>query len=395
MKTKKILILFFAFILIPMQFGYLISYAFSSTTSVQLQTTALTSAFPATSTSISSSSTTTIPISSSTTYCSQNQIVDQNAPWYCSQINQAMISNWDTWAPVAMVALFISFDLALIIYIASVLFADEKLKNFAIGEFYEAIATGLIVIGFLSLAATILGLIPSLIVNANPYTTSLSYISNTISTTQSLTSQLFQIAVADKSYTSTGLEICASLVCSSNIIGVFSFAINYLFYLPAVTLITYFLDGLTVLYGEFYIILIFMYAAIPVFLIPGIILRALLPTRALGGLMIALAIGFYVIMPTFFSVAFYFTNTNLLNQLNSEAAYFGQNSAGGEAQLNAASQTGPLVIEANLAEQGMGTFWLSVLFYPALIFAMTYALVTQLAQLIGGATQTSSRFKIL
>ena len=94
-------------------------------------------------------------------------------------------------------------------------------------------------------------------------------------------------------------------------------------------------------------------------------------------------------------MAFYFTNSNLLHQLTTESNYLQTNSNGGEAQINAATQTGPLVVEANLIQQGIGTFWLSVLFYPALIFAMTYALITQLANLIGGATQTSSRLKIL
>jgi hypothetical protein len=138
-----------------------------------------------------------------------------------------------------------------------------------------------------------------------------------------------------------------------------------------------------------------MYAAIPVFLIPGIILRALLPTRALGGLMIAIAIGFYIIMPTLFSVAFYFTNTNLTNQLNSETTFLASHSTGGEAQLNAAYQNSPLVNELNLTQQGMGSFWLSVLFYPLLIFAMTYAIITQLAQFIGGVIQSSSRLRII
>ncbi len=375
--------------MIILQLFLAVSYAQTSTSTTSIPSGITTSSTTIPYTSSPSSS------SSSSSYCSSTQVVYQNAPWYCSQINQAMISYWTEWAPVAGVAIFVSFDIALLIYIASVILADERVKNFAVSEFYETIATALIVIGFLSLAATIMGLIPSLIVNANPYSTSLSYISNTISSTQSLTSQLFSIAVADQSYTTTNLQVCVSFTCFTNIIGVFSFAIEYLFYLPSSTLITFFLDGLTFLYGEFYIILLFMYAAIPVFLIPGIILRALLPTRALGGLMIAIAIGFYVIMPTLFSVAFYFTNTTVINQLNAATSFLARNSAGGEAQINAASLNGPLVTEANIIQQGLGTFWMSVLFYPSLIFAMTYALITQLADFIGGATQTSSRFKIL
>jgi hypothetical protein len=332
-------------------------------------------------------------------YCSSQSLINQNAPWYCNQINQAMVSYWEKWSPIAYLALFVSFDIALVIYLASVLLGNDKLKNIAYSEFYEAIATGLIVIGFLSLSATILGLGPSLIVNANPYITSLSYINNTIASTKAVVLQLFTISQKDYVYTKTSLGFCVSTTvssyCVSNVVGVFSFAINYLFIIPASTLISFLMDGLTLLYGEFYLILLFMYAAIPVFLIPGIILRAILPTRSLGGLMIAIAIGFYIILPTLFSVAFYFTNTSLINQFNSQSSFLSTHSSGGDAQLNAAYQTSPLVTELNLAQQGLGSFWVSVLFYPILIFAMTYAIITQLAQFLGGAIKSSSRLKII
>ncbi|MEM3626136.1 MAG: hypothetical protein QW144_01740, partial [Candidatus Micrarchaeaceae archaeon] len=69
--------------------------------------------------------------------------------------------------------------------------------------------------------------------------------------------------------------------------------------------------------------------------------------------------------------------------------------SGTGSQSNAVSPTSPLVLELGNIQSSMGAFWLSVLFYPALIIAMTYAMVTQLANFIGGFAQKSGRLLAL
>ena len=109
--------------------------------------------------------------------------------------------------------------------------------------------------------------------------------------------------------------------------------------------------------------------------------------------MISVAIGFYLVMPILFSVAYTFTSNAILIQLNQENAAL--NRYGGSASiLNSASPTSPLVQTLGNIQQNMGGYWLSVLFYPSLIIAMTYAVITKLSQFIGGMTRFSGRLRL-
>ncbi|MCL4553093.1 MAG: hypothetical protein M1305_06040, partial [Candidatus Marsarchaeota archaeon] len=135
--------------------------------------------------------------------------------------------------------------------------------------------------------------------------------------------------------------------------------------------------------------------AVPVFLIPGIIFRAILPLRGLGGMMIAVAIGMFIIMPTLFTIAYYFTNADLQSQVLQSTSSLINYGQGAGAQLNAITPQSPLPLTLNLMTQGLGAYWLSVLFYPVLICAMTYAITVQIAQFLGNMTSMSSKLKII
>ena len=105
--------------------------------------------------------------------------------------------------------------------------------------------------------------------------------------------------------------------------------------------------------------------------------------------MIAISIGFYLIMPTLFSVAYYFTQQSLNTQLNQESNLIQAYGAGNGAELNAISSSSPLAQSIQNIKSTMGAYWLSVLFYPSLIIAITYASIIQIAEFIGGMTHTS------
>ncbi len=389
----------------------------------------------------------------SPSYCQQgaspatNGIVYQYAPWYCSQANQAIAKQWSSVEPLAIIAVVFAFAIATIMLLAAQLLNNQKIRNFAVGEYYEAMATAIIVVFFLFITAVMVGLVPSLIIGTNPYVSSLSYISNTITNTQTMLNTLFNVATIDKQIMTTHIVFCTASLSlpingngaagiqappqssapgtgtpsvyapqtgtlgnsqaatigtttpncnpSEDIADELEHAVNIFFYIPALTYINLQSDALGLLYGEFYMILIFMYAAIPVFLIPGIIFRAILPLRGLGGMMIAVAIGTYIIMPTLFSVAYYFTSPSLQSQLLSLTSSLTTYGGGAGVQLNAATPQSPLPQTMNLAQQGLGAYWMSVLFYPVLIFAMTYAMIVQIAQFLGNMTSMSGKLKII
>lgn len=334
------------------------------------------------------------------TYCGSGGIVNSTAPWYCNQINQALLKYWQIWEPVALLAVFVSFSIASIIFGAGIFLRNDRIRNFGIGEYYEAIASALIVIGFSFIAAVMFGLIPGAAAGpVNPYVTSLTYMSNTITTLQAESGQLWSIAAKDGFFISITFDFCPPgsgpnpFTCAE-IPQLFSYAIYWLYYIPSFTLLDLQFDILGILYSEFWIILFFMYVAIPVFLVPGVILRSLIPTRGLGGMMIAAAIGFYMVMPLLFSVAFYFTNT-ATQQCTSQGTVDLQNYGNGVgAQTNAITPSSPLVQTLNSIQVCMDSYWLSVLFYPALIMALTYAIILQIAEFIGGMAQLSGRIRV-
>ncbi|EQD57694.1 conserved hypothetical protein, membrane, partial [mine drainage metagenome] len=113
------------------------------------------------------------------------------------------------WAPLAIIVATLAFMLAVLIFMAGVATKNQKIRNFGVGEMYEAIASMLIAAGFLFIMAVLFGLIPSIVTGPiNPYNTSLSYISATINTTSSLASRLFIISALDRYYASITPQVC-------------------------------------------------------------------------------------------------------------------------------------------------------------------------------------------
>ncbi|MEM3205024.1 MAG: hypothetical protein QW458_02130 [Candidatus Micrarchaeaceae archaeon] len=341
----------------------------------------------------------TLPQASSVASCPTT--VNALAPWYCSQINQAVYEAWKPWLPIALIVILVSFMIGVMIFIAGIIANNEKIRNFGVGEIYEALATAIIVILFMFIAAVMFGLIPSFAVGSiDPYNTSLVYINRTINVTEMVFASLYNTNIVASYYASIAISIQAAGYSTASFLSsvlspLYSAVVETLYVIPSYAIDSLLMDGLLVLETEFHMILLFMYAAIPVFLIPGIILRAILPTRSLGGMMIALAIGFYMIMPILFAIVYAFTSHSVLQTMQSEAAAINAYGSGTGSQSNAVSPTSPLVLELGNIQSSMGAFWLSVLFYPALIIAMTYAMVTQLASFIGGFAQKSSRLLAL
>ncbi len=326
--------------------------------------------------------------------------VQQYAPWYCSYINQAAQNAWQQWMPVAFVAIMVSFLIGVIILMAGIAVRNPTVRDFGVGELYESMATALIVIFFAAVVAVVFGIIPSIFVGpVNPYITALSYNNNLIMAAQNLDSTMFNIYVVDSYYVTAAISISgkASGVSAGlqNLASIFKAGLLgpiYIFVLtPAQAIGDLLTSALILLHVEFYLLLFGMYASIPVFLVPGIIFRAFLPTRSVGGMMIATAIGFYMIMPILFSVAYYFTNQNSLQQLDSANSQLQQYGAGTGAQTNAQYVDSPLSTTFANLKTSLGSFWIAIFFFPDIIIAITYAMIITLSEFIGGMKANSGR----
>ncbi len=341
-------------------------------------------------------STTSIPPGCGSLPNSIVQQIKSSAPWYCP-INEQIYEQWNSDMPIAFAAILLAFAIAAIIFMVGAGLRNDRIRNFGIGELYEAIASAIIVGLFLYVSAVAFGIIPSLFVGTiNPYATAFHLILSTIKEAEAVFSSLYNVFIMDSFYASINVSM------DSPAIGMPPIALlNLLYALPLEALIieptyvlaTFIIEGITALYAEYYLLVFFSVAAIPVFLVPGVIFRAIFPTRALGGMLIALAMGFYIIMPTMFAIAYYFTAPNILQTLSTASIQLNRFGSGSGAITNALTPDSPLVLQVSSTQSAMSSFWLLILFYPLLIIAVTYAFVTQIANFIGGASQMSGKMR--
>lgn len=330
-----------------------------------------------------------------TAQCQTGGTANILAPWYCSQMNQAITDAWQQWEPVAIITVALSFLIAVMIFMVGIAMRNEGLRNFGVGELYEASATALIAILFLTVSAILFGIIPGLFVGPiNPYVTALTYISNTITATQKVIESLFNLVVIFSYLGSINLRIAPG-VFSITLFLPFVVALTSLFIMPVQVIMSLLADGIAYLSFEFYLILFLMYIAVPVFLIPGIILRAIFPLRGLGGVLIAMALAFYLIMPVLFSVIYYFTNTSLIGTLNAAAAMITANGAGSQAIANAASPAAPLVTQVSGLESSMGAYFMAILLYPAIVMGIIYTAIVEISGFLGVAVRKTKRFGVV
>ena len=336
--------------------------------------------------------------------CSAQGITNALAPWYCNEINQAVASVWSMWSPIAFFAMMLAFLLAAVMLMMGIAMRNEKLRNFAISELYEAIASALIVVLFLLLSGILFGIIPAFVTGPiNPYVTALTYIHNTITVTQNTIVSLYNVIMIDSFYSSVTIDISigsgsatgTTLSSLSKLLNPLAQEIMYLFIIPAQVINGLLLEGLLALTAEFYMILFFMYISIPVLLVPGIIFRSIFPLRSIGGMLIGMAVAFYLVLPILFSIAYYFTNVGIIQSLAASSASIIANSAGTQSQTNAASANAPLVTAVTGLQSSMGSYFLSIFFYPALILTITYFAMTTVAEFVGGVSKTTKRMGLI
>ena len=321
------------------------------------------------------------------------QTISTYEPWYCP-INQQIYSIWQPYIPIALLAVLLSFLISAGIIMAGIAAHSERIKNFGIGEAYEATASAIIVGLFLYVCAVMFGIGPGILVGSiNPYATAFNLIGSTISNAEGVINALANVYMHDAEYIS--FQISTSVAGTSLIQTILNSYFAYIevyFMDPALNIAGLLSDGIIALYGQYYLMVFFAIASIPVFLIPGVIFRAFFPTRAFGGMLIAIAIGFYLVAPSLFAIAYYFTAPNLLHSLaaiSAQTTRFG----GSSSVHNSLSPTSPLVVQVQSAQNAMSSFWLLILFYPVFITTITYAFIVQIANLIGGASRLSGRMR--
>ncbi len=320
-----------------------------------------------------------------------------NTPQWYLPINNQLSSVWSSDVVYAAAAVALSFAVAGLIYMVGVAAKSDRIRDFGDGELYEALASGIIVVAFLYVSAVVFGVVPGFVTGSsiNPYATAFSLMLSTIQQAEALYNSLYQGFIAASFYSS--LEVTLTIppagFSTDLFLPLYATAVQFFFIQPATTLMGFLTDAILVIYAEYYTLVFFSISAIPAFLVPGVVLRAIFPTRALGGMLIAMAMGFYLVVPTMFAIAFYFTAPTTISQtgaLATQVTKYGSNSG---AVMNSVSSSSPLASLMGTAGAAMTGFWLMILFYPMLIIAVAYAFIVQVANFIGGASNMSGRLR--
>ena len=321
--------------------------------------------------------------------------IETQTPWYCP-INQQMYLNWQSDLPIALVAVLISFAVASIIFMVGAATKNDKIRNFGVGELYEAIASTIIVGLFLYVSAVMFGLLPSIFVGPiNPFATSFHFILVAIYSAQQLFASLYHVVMLDSYYSSINVAVTFPITGTAlpNILKMVSTPLTIFIIEPAEVLSALISDGMVALYAEYYLLLVFAVAAMPVFLAPGVVLRAIFPTRALGSMLIALAFAFYFVVPALFSVAFYFTIPTMFRDISQVTTQISGFSNGASSIYNSISASSPIVLQLSNVESAMNGLWLMMLFYPFLIIGIAYAFAVEVARFLSGSAQMTGRLR--
>ncbi len=338
-----------------------------------------------------------------------------------ASFTQAQVDGiWDTEMPVAFVAVSMAFIIALIIFMIGAAAKSDRLRNFGIGEIYEAMVSAMFVIAFAALAALILQTIPQSGLNVvfgtpgptytgaqvtDPFVTATSGICTLVGNVETIYDQ----ALNGNPGACNGA--CIVFLPSSLVLPCLDTALNEGGYMNIQCFLTYTMsidfydevkiqpfqlvgilyltqlyqdyvvpeqvagavatDALYLLWAEYYLMQYFEILG-PIFITAGVIFRVVLPTRAFGGVLMAIGIGFFVIMPVILSIAFTIPPVPVST---------GIPTIGG-------SQPGV----QNLSSE-LDALWITITVYPALAVALTYSFITQLATLIGASASMGGRLR--
>ncbi|MGC9132122.1 MAG: hypothetical protein ACP5HJ_00530 [Candidatus Micrarchaeia archaeon] len=251
--------------------------------------------------------------------------------WYLKQYDEEIKGIWKEYQPIALIAVLLSFTVASLLYSFGFILQNDRLKNYAMAEFLEAVASLLMVILFVVLlqilASTFFPVVTQgttpeqkQIVEIGPFAyldAKLNLIQQVSNKTYTATINLLyildfmssvKIAVPELGKTTSVPKL---LYNANFILGKFGFFYTSILAPIMNTLIAalteigeYIYSGLKALSFQRALLKFFAESSITVFLPLGVVLRIFPPTRGAGGMLIAMAFSFFFIFP-FVYLVFY------------------------------------------------------------------------------------------
>ena len=310
------------------------------------------------------------------------------APWYQGQYN-SVAGTWQTWGPISMVGVIVAFLVVAVAYMFAVGFDMPELKMWAKSEFYQALASAVLVAGLASMTFLMLdqGMAKIIGTSIDPFNIAHFYLSDM----EAMLHSKYQWAYWSN-YMAEGATTL-SLYQNAESYELYFLAFLKPLIIEPLHLAGYYIIQFLVIISMWKGILIFFKeTAFAAFLPLGVFLRIFPPTRGAGGLLIAIAIGFFIVFPTMFAFIAMMSEGDILTGLEGGGPNIGvdladfnacEHDVEGVAQ-SAEANTDPAVLSAiNTYFSFLPVLWVKVLFYPIVVMAVTVTFIKVLAPLLG------------
>jgi hypothetical protein len=318
-------------------------------------------------------------------------IVWWTEPWNLGPPVDVM-GTWNLWQPVALLAVTVAFLVVALAYMLGAFTNLEGLKKWAKAEFYQAMASAVLVVFLLFMMDVMVNQgFQTMIGGINPYKKAYYYLDGV---TQSLYSIYGNVYAVD-----LPLEFLKSFTFYFNAAGL-SYSPFELFLSPVIEQLHFQANVVTIAAiatsAQRALIHFFYNTGFSIFIPAGVLLRIFPWTRGAGGLLIALGIGLSIVYPVMFTyVALMAENPsevqNQANQLGNSIGGFDltQYNACASNFTQATEVSTQRVLSPQLRNASawilgwLSTVWLKIFYYPMLVLVVTFTFIRTIAPLLG------------
>lgn len=311
-------------------------------------------------------------------------------PWNTAPVD--VTGNWNIWQPVAMIAISVAFAIVSIAYMLGVFFSLDGLKKWAKAEFYQALASTVLVVFLLLMMDIMLNQgVQTMIGGMNPYRKAYSYIDEVLASLHAIYRNVYLVnfpleflTTFSFYFNAAGLDFAPFELILSPLVE----QLHFQAHVVAIATIT--------AASQKALIHLFYNTGFSLFIPAGVLLRIFPWTRGAGGLLIALGIGLAIVYPIMFTyVALMSENPsevqNKASQLGNSIGGFNFSDYGAcatdfEAATDVATHRAlsPELRNASAWILGwVSGVWLKIFFYPMFVLIVTFTFIRTIAPLLG------------
>jgi len=318
------------------------------------------------------------------------QVIWWTEPWSATPV--AVEGVWNVWQPVALAAVVTAFLVVALAYMLGIALNLDGLRKWAKSEFYQALASAVIVGGLIFMIDIMLNEgFQTMIGGMNPYKKAYVYLDGVMSSLYSIYINVYRtnfiiefLTTFTFYFNAAGLDFSPFELLLSPVSEHFHFQ-AYVVTMAAI--LTAFQRAL---------IHLFYNTGFTVFIPAGVLLRIFPWTRGAGGLLIAIGIGLSIVYPIMFTfVAMMSENPsevrNKANELGNSIGGFNLDEFGAcKSDFESASDVAtekalsPQLRAASAWILGwLSSVWLKIFYYPMLILIVTFTFIRTISPLLG------------